>query len=322
MAISIIFSFVIYRVAYIEVETRLNRFETNIQGPIIFNENSLIIKNLREQELQKAKSSLSIGLIYLNMFILMTGGFASYFLAKWHLFPIEKAHEAQSRFTSDASHELKTPLAAMKAEIEFALIDKNADINSYKEILISNLEEVDKLTKLSEMLLNLSRLDNSKLQLKPVNYSKIIKSTIKDYFNKNNQIVLKIDKQISIFANETAISDLIKILIDNAIKYSPNDSKIYVNLFKKDSCSIFEVINEGPGIKPDKIEHIFERFYRADTSRTGGETKGFGLGLSLAKNIVDIHQGEISAKSEPNVKTTFSVVIPIYKKVKTKRLAI
>lgn len=315
MLLSIVFSIVIYRVAYIEVETRLERFQTTMQGSSDMAAHIMVTDVMRDTELNQARTNLSLELFYVNIFVLICGGFASYFLAKRHLLPIEKAHEAQSRFTSDASHELRTPLAVMKTEIEVTLRDKNATANDFKDILSSNLEEVDKLSKLAEMLLNLSRLDTTKLKLGPVNLNKIVKSIIKDFGQPQNRILFKSRKQLIINGNDMAIADLVKILIDNALQYSPKDSKISVSISRQDSCAKLEIINAGPGIQPAKLPHIFDRFYRADSSRTSGKHKGYGLGLALAKSIVELHNGEIIVTSTPDIETVFTVLLNLNKKL-------
>lgn len=290
---------------------RLDRFQTSIQqsrGFILPNTTTMAII---DDELDKAQTNLSIELLYINLFILIAGGFASYYLARHHLSPIEKAHEAQSRFTSDASHELRTPLAVMKTELEVALRDKNTSITNLKETLSSNLEEVDKLAKLAEMLLNLSRLDNTKLKISPISLNKIARGIVKDFNQPQSRIRLISKKQLTIKGNEMAIADLIKILLDNALQYSPKNSQIIMNTYSQNNYAKFEITNSGPGIEPDKLQHIFERFFRADASRTHGEQKGYGLGLSLAKKIVELHNGEITVNSIPNQETTFAFTLPL-----------
>ena len=320
MSLSVIFSVVIYRVAYIEVETRLERFQTTLQGPNDPTPYITVADGTRGTELNQVKTNLLIELFYVNIFILISGGFVSYFLAKRHLLPIEKAHEAQSRFTSDASHELRTPLAIMKTEIEVALRDKTATSENLKETLLSNLEEVDRLSKLAEMLLSLSRLDTNKLKLGPVNLDKIVKSIIKDFNQPLSRISFKSKRQQIVNGNEMAIADLVKILIDNALQYSPKDSKILINIDRLDNCARLEIKNSGPGIQPEKLPHIFDRFYRADLSRTHGEHKGYGLGLALAKSIAELHRGEIIATSTPDAETTFTLLLNLRScaQVKTK----
>jgi signal transduction histidine kinase len=312
MVLSVIFSGVIYQVATNEVGARLERFQSSIQQIRGIMPQNMPTEMLRENEITTAQDNLSVELIYVNLVILICGGFASYLLAKWHIAPIERAHEAESRFTSDASHELRTPLAIMKTELEVALRDKNATVDDLKEILSSNLEEVDKLTKLAEMLLNLSRLDHEKMKQGPINLTKLSKTTIRDFGQIQSRIKLKSDKQLIIYGNETAIADLIKIFLDNATQYSPKDSEIDIEIYHQDNHARFDITNKGKGIEPDKLTHIFERFYRVDSSRTNGGQRGYGLGLSLAKKIVELHNGQITATSIPDQTTTFSFMIPLH----------
>jgi len=312
MIVSIVFSAFVYQVASNEVGFRLNRFQTGIQKTQDDNIIPPVIgtNTLREEEISEAKSSLSLQLLYINLGILALGGLGSYFLARRSLRPIEKAHNAQSRFTSDASHELRTPLAVMKTEIEVALRDDKATSGELKAILASNLEEVDNLTKLSEMLLNLSRLDNEKLKLDKIDISKIARHVISSFNKPSTRIAINSSESLITLGNEAAIADLIKILIDNALQYSPEDSLINVKLSRQEQQVVFSVTNSGHGIEHEKLQHIFERFYRADESRTKSKQKSYGLGLALAKNIIDLHKGKIVATSAPEQNTTFSFYLP------------
>ena len=308
MIVSIIFSAFVYQVASNEVNLRLNHFQTGLQK---VQDNAIVppiigTNKLREDEINEARASLSLQLLYINLGILAIGGLGSYFLARRSLKPIEKAHNAQSRFTSDASHELRTPLAVMKTEIEVALKDDKATTEDLKNILSSNLEEVDNLTKLSEMLLNLSRLDNEKLKLNRININKIAHNVVSGFNKPTSRISLGSSDELFALGSETAIADLMKILIDNALQYSPEDSQISIKLFHQDQQAIFSITNSGHGIEPEKLQHIFERFYRADESRTKSKQKSYGLGLALAKNIIDLHKGKIVATSAPERDTTFS----------------
>lgn len=323
MVFSIIFSVIIFQVATNELGARLERLETSFEGSSNTNQNqqssqSLTLASIRLIEQGKASTNLSIELLYINLFVLVIAGFGSYFFARRSLAPIEKAHEAQFRFTSDASHELRTPLAVMKTELEVALRDKNATSESLKEVLSSNLEEVDKLAKLSQMLLSLSRLDSIKLKLGSVNLNKTTKETIKKYNLSSKRISVKTKGQQIVHGNETALADLIKVLVDNALQYSPKESNIEIIINKQDSFAKFEITNSGQGINPDKLPYIFDRFYRADSSRTSSEQKGYGLGLALAKSIVDVHHGELKVSSALNLETTFTLLLPLNSPVQSK----
>jgi signal transduction histidine kinase len=323
MLFSVIFSIIIFQVATNELGARLERLETSFEGSNSSNPNQqppqpLTLANLRLSEQGQASTNLSIELLYINLFVLVIAGFGSYYFARRSLAPIEKAHDAQSRFTSDASHELRTPLAIMKTELEVALRDKNTNVETLKEVLSSNLEEVDKLVKLSEMLLSLSRLDSVKLKLGSVNLNKTVNETIKKFNQSAKRINIKTKGQQIVYGNEAALTDLIKVLVDNALQYSPKESDIEIIINKQDQSAMFEITNSGQGINPEKIPYIFDRFYRADSSRTNGEHKGYGLGLALAKSIVDIHHGELKVTSTPDEETTFKLLLPLNSSVQAK----
>jgi two-component system sensor histidine kinase CiaH len=310
VAISLLFSVIIYSVSLSEVSTRLGFIRTS------FEISQPRYDIIRDMQLREAEASLVLSLSITNLAIWIAGGFGSYYLARRTLRPIEEAHEAQSRFTSDASHELRTPLASMKTELEVALRDPKLSIKEARELLVSNLEEVNKLTSLSQMLLQLSRLENTKLKLEKVDLSAATK-TVTKRLDKTGQRITQEGKPRRVFANPTSIEELLTILLDNALKYSPPDSRIIVRFTAQRHLAGFEVINSGKEIPQKDLPHIFDRFYRVDTSRTGGEKKGYGLGLSLAKKIVQLHNGELSVTSGSDI-TTFRVLLPIISKVQAK----
>jgi len=310
VAISLLFSVIIYSVSLSEVSTRLGFIRTSFE---ISQPRYDIIRDI---QLREAEASLILSLSITNLAIWIAGGFGSYYLARRTLRPIEEAHEAQSRFTSDASHELRTPLASMKTELEVALRDPKLSIEEARELLVSNLEEVNKLTNLSQMLLQLSRLEHTKLKLEKVDMGAAVK-TVTKRLDKAGQRIKQEGSPRRVFANPTSIEELLTILLDNALKYSPPDSRITVRFTAQRHLAGFEVINSGKGIPQKDLPHIFDRFYRVDTSRTGGEKKGYGLGLSLAKKIVQLHNGELSVTSGPDI-TTFRVLLPILSKVQAK----
>ena len=320
MSLSIVFSVVIFQVASSEVQTRLERFQTSLQQSRDFDFAPPPIQaaDLRNREVNKATANISVELLYVNLFVLIAGGFVSYFLARRSILPIERAHESQSRFTSDASHELRTPLAVMKTELEVAMMDKKATVQDLKEVLASNLEEVDKLSKLSQMLLNLSQFDNTTLKLGPVNLYKVSHNIVNDFKLPSSRIIINSKKRPIIHGDETAIAELVKVLIDNALQYSPSDSLIVINISEQENEAQFEIINTGPGISEDKLPYIFDRFYRADSSRTNGAQKGYGLGLALAKRIVELNNGELIATSTPDHETIFTFILPLNHKSQAK----
>jgi signal transduction histidine kinase len=308
VAISLAFSVVIYSIASSEVGSRIGDFQQNVRPNYLLDQP--YYNSLRDEQVHEAEASLLVSLVVTNACIWLAGGVGSYYLAKRTLRPIEEAHEAQSRFTSDASHELRTPLASMKIELEVALRDKDLKKEEMHELLESNLEEVNKLTVLSQTLLQLSRLDHDSITREKVHLNDVAEKVI-DRFNKlQPRIELMNAQSLNVLSNTSNVEELLTILLDNALKYSPTDSKVKVDFIKQKNLSGFSVTNSGEGIPADILPHIFDRFYRVDTSRTGGDKKGFGLGLALAKKLVQIHGGELTVSSAPNSDTTFNILLP------------
>ena len=320
MCVSITFSVVIYSLNYREISFRLESLQHSLIDEIF------LYTPLRSQPMngpgsplfkqaQQASSQMVASLVYINLIIFLAGGLGSFFLARRTLRPIATAHEAQSRFTSDASHELRTPLAAMKAELEVSLRDPKMTMGEARELLESNLEEVNKLIALSEMLLNLSRLDHGKLEMEAVDAVTLTQSVLEQYPESTKRFEVTTRKKATARANEAAYREAITILMDNALKYSPPKTPIKVRIFEQRGQVAIEIINSGPAIPAEKLPFIFDRFVRADTSRTGGSQKGYGLGLSIAKKIVDVHHGSVTVSSTAEA-TKFTLYIPIYRKIK------
>jgi signal transduction histidine kinase len=312
MATSLIFSVAIYQLNFHEVNTRLENLQ---QGLLELDLNFLAgyttnSDQVRLRQAQQASQQMILVLIYVNFIVLTTGGVASYFLARRTLKPLEQAHEAQSRFTSDASHELRTPLAAMKAELEVALRSQKITAAESQELLESNLEEVNKLISLSEVLLKLARLDYDKLERSPVDLNDLTQSFSRLFpeSKKRLNVIKKRGGAITI-GNEAALQEVMTILVDNAIKYSSPKSPIEIRIFDRRMTAGFEVKNFGSEISEEQQRKIFERFYRADSSRTNSNQNGYGLGLAIAKKIVSVHSGDIRITSKSEV-TSFRCTFP------------
>jgi signal transduction histidine kinase len=162
--------------------------------------------------------------------------------------------------------------------------------------------------------LQLSKLDHGNIARENVELSQLANLVIERFNKMQPRIVLHNRRKIQVLANESNVEELLTILIDNALKYSPADTTVDVTLVKERQMSGFKVVNAGEGIAPETLPHIFNRFYRADASRTGSAKKGYGLGLSLAKKIVELHDGELTVSSAINENTTFQVMLPNIKK--------
>lgn len=269
-----------------------------------------------ESRISEANERIFSRLFFINILIFIIGGILSYYFALKILKPIEDAKEAQSRFTADASHELRTPITAMRTETEVALMNKKFSDKDIKELLKSNIEELDKLSALTNDLLSLSNYDSSAKDFIKNNFN--VSKLIDDVYvtvdplakSKNIKIILKIDNNININADYKRIKELVTILIDNAIKYSPNDSIVNVNARKNKNNLFLSVKDNGIGIPKTALPHIFERFYRVDNSRTKQDISGHGLGLAIAHEIVKQHGGDISVRSSQNSGSTFNVTLP------------
>jgi signal transduction histidine kinase len=313
MVISLVFSFSIYQLNFHEVNIRLENLQRSLEDHTarrsITTLNTDFQDQMRLDQSHQAAVQMILALVYINALVLFVGGFGSYFLARRTLEPIEKAHEAQSRFTSDASHELRTPLAAMKAELEVYLRDDTLALDEAKELLESNLEEVDKLIKLSEMLLKMAHLDYDRLEKKQIDLITLVPSVMKPFSRYKKRFDITNRKQALVNANEAAMSELMSILIENAVKYSPERSRISIRIFERRMMTGFEIKNTGIPISVDKLPHIFDRFYRGDNSRTESGKNGLGLGLAIAKKITEIHHGYIQASSTEK-ETSFTFYVP------------
>lgn len=312
MSISLIFSFALYNVTTHELSTGLRRETQRIYSQFPnFNRPA----PLTDAEYDASTHNIWVRLVSFNVIVFLGSGLASYWLAKRTLQPIEEAHEQQKRFTSDVSHELRTPLTAIRMESEVALLDKKSTAAKLREILISNLEETAKLESLINNLLRLTKLEANEFQqdFKSVNLKAVVKQAVKQVNAIAGQRKIKISVatfNAHVDGDQESLIQLVVILLDNAIKYSPDNSKVTVSVTKKSNAVTLSVSDEGIGIDQQSLGKVFERFYRADTSRSKINTEGTGLGLSIAKSIADLHNSEISLSSELGKGTTVTIVLP------------
>jgi signal transduction histidine kinase len=319
MILSIVFSIAIYQITFHELNVRLENLQRGLTEQNLVDATPLLGGDqYRLTEARQASDQMILSLLYVNILILAGGGIGSYYLARRTLIPIETAHTAMSRFTSDASHELRTPLAAMKTELEVALRDPDLSKEESRELLESSLEEANKLIKLSEVFLKLARLDYDALEFKTFNLVETVTESIKRYHDYEKRFNVSLKKKAMVNGNETAIAELCAILIDNALKYSPADSPISISVSDKRLTTSFSVTNHGSTISEDQQARLFERFYRADVSRTESAQNGYGLGLAIAKRIVDVHHGDIKVSSDDGV-TTFTATLPSLRSLQVTR---
>ena len=257
-----------------------------------------------------AEKQIFEAMMILNFAILVAGGWGSAILARKTLAPLEKAHQLQSEFVSNASHEIRTPLSTIQLETELILKDKNASREDLREILQSNLEEAKSLESLTSMLLRLSKIE--KIALENVNLNEIVKNRLEKF--PSDKINFTESKEFIVYANETAIAELATILVDNALKYNTSKEKIDVKIFRENRQAILEVSNFSRQIEKSELDKLFERFYRSDNARScNGKCEGHGLGLAIAKKLVENLESSLTVRNEKvageegNFRTTFKV---------------
>lgn len=311
MAISLVFSGVVFHFAHDELSWGLRNQTVRIyrEFPVI-SDNPFFVRN---DDLTLSSRRILLNLFYFNVIVLVAAGFASYWLARRTLEPIEASNERQKRFVGDASHELRTPVTALKMDTEVALMDEAATKDQLRQTLQSNLEEANKLEALLNNLLRLSQLETTDLQqtFMPVSTLAVVEAAIDQTKPQAHAKHIDINNAASdttVIGDHDSLVQLLVILIDNAIKYSPEKSTISISSKQTDHETTVTVADQGVGIKPEALEHVFDRFYRADASRTGAN--GYGLGLAIAKGIADLHNGTITLKSTHGKGTKASVTLP------------
>lgn len=268
---------------------------------IVFADNSSIYSTLRNIIL------VCVGLFLASMAVIFLISLA---LSGIAVNPVKDAWNKQKQFVADASHELKTPLTVILANNNIMMSHKNSKVEDEIKWLQSTEEEAQHMKNLIDQMLFLAKSDaeSSKTEMTKVNVSEVIEAASLNFepiaFEKGILLDCEIEPDIITDSNATMLNQLSHILIDNAIKYSVIDGIVKIKLFKQNNKFIFSVNNIGNVISKDELAHIFDRFYRAEKSRT---TKGYGLGLSIAQNITNSIGGKISVESNEENGTTFCV---------------
>ncbi len=241
--------------------------------------------------------------------LLVTAGFSFFFAGKT-LKPIQQSVEAQKAFASNASHELRTPLAVMRNDIEVYLRNNAPTKELTQETMKSNLEEINHMSNMVEDLLLLARSDNKiPLEKKEVDINYLVKKTIERTESlansKNIKLTYTPSEPFIILGIRDSLERMLLNILQNSIDHTSPSGSISGKIEKDGSQAVIYITDTGSGIAPDKLPHIFKRFYKGDT------TNGTGLGLSIVKEIVDQHNGEISVESTLGKGTTVIIKLPI-----------
>lgn len=265
---------------------------------VTFMDNTVV----NENALTLFRFTLIFGSVALVLFF-----FLSVFLARKIVNPLEESYQKQKQFISDAGHELKTPVSVVNANAE--LLSREIGDNQW----LTNIQyENERMGKLVGQLLELARTENVKPQMEYLDLSRLVAGGVLSFESVAYENRLTLNSQITdgivALGNSTQLSQLVSILIDNAIRHSHNGKEVSVSLTHTRSAAVFSVINDGEPIPQEQTAQLFERFYRADEARNG-EDKHYGLGLAIAKAIVEAHHGKIEVSCYDG-KVCFTAQLP------------
>ena len=231
---------------------------------------------------------------------------------------LQESFNIQRRFISNASHELSTPLTSISSQLEVTL-HKDRDIEEYKQVMLSIREDVKQMQQLTKSLLEIAKTGSQgTIELVEVRIDEVMFKVMGDVQKISPAYKVELhfedipedDREFLVFGNSDLLYSAIKNFVENGCKYSP-DHISWVDLSFQQSQIIIRVKNQGDVIAEEEIEHIFQPFYR--TSVAANRTKGFGLGLALAKRIIGLHKGSINVQSDIVSGTVFTIILPSIK---------
>jgi two-component system sensor histidine kinase CiaH len=265
------------------------------------------------QQFEAVRTDLLHRLVLLNVVALLAGAVVSYYLARRTLGPMEAAGELQARFSFDASHELRTPLSALRTRSEVTLRKTDLTLAEAKAALKTIIEQAVKLEKLANNLLRLSRSQDTSIVRNPLLLSDVARDAMNQVVEvaQAKHITIQDDvPAVSVLGDTQTLFQVVAILLDNAIKYSQPDSTIRLEGGDEGRMGVLRVRDTGSGIDAADLPHIFERFYRADRARTNSGEQGYGLGLSIAKALIEQNKGALSVKSAVGEGSVFTIKLP------------
>jgi signal transduction histidine kinase len=239
----------------------------------------------------------------------------SLFLSRWALRPVEAAWQKQRQFVADASHELKTPLTVILANVGILKSNRADTIENQIGWVENTGAEAGRMKNLVDSLLFLAKTDDARVTMvySNTNFSDLIYSAALTFEPVAYERGVSIDTgdispDVYVSGDGGQLGQLAGILLDNAVKYAGSGGTVTLSLTRAQEKAVLCVSNTGSYLQPEDLAHVFDRFYRADKSRTN---EGYGLGLSIAKSIADRHRGKIIAESDQEKGTSFTVVIPL-----------
>ena len=232
--------------------------------------------------------------------------------------PVEKSWKQQKQLVADMSHELKTPLTVISANADIVLANRDSTVAEQEKWLVYIRQENERMTKLINEMLYLAKHDDGRAEeeMVPFDLSEAAESCTPPFesvcFENGVRFYTEIQPGLNMLGSPSAIKQVMMILLDNAVKYAGENGFVRFFLHADGDRVTLSVNNTGESIPPELIPHIFERFYRVDESRAR-DKGGYGLGLSIAKSIVDRHGGRITVKSDAETGSTFTCTFKRYK---------
>lgn len=312
MAMTVLFSSIIFTVASRQFDRPLN----GRGGPAMMGEPETI-RTLLDQRAADARAELLLSLLLLNLGMLGFGVWFSHYLAERTMQPIERAMKEQEQFVSDASHELRTPLTALSTLNEVALRRKTKISDSEaRDLAAKNAAETAKLYHLTSSLLGLVHTNQNTPAISSVDLQQVVSDAMEHITaaaQDKSMTIEDIVPRVKVLTSADRLAQVVKVLLENAVKYSHNRGTVEVRTATHGSTLTLSVVDHGIGIAEADMPHIFNRFYRVDQSRSKAKHDGYGIGLAIAKAISDQLHMNLSVESTPGEGSVFSVDLPLAK---------
>ncbi len=257
---------------------------------------------------QNTLASVENEILLIDLAILAAAAGVSYVLAGYTLRPIQRSMEAQRIFSENASHELRTPLAVMRNDTEVLLRNSSPTKESIQSTLRSNIEEIDRMSSMAEDLLALARSQNHTLSMEKMDIAEAVGKITKKMYpkaeKKDISLTLNADS-VFVHGNRQGLERVVMNLLQNAIEHTTSGGSVTVAVSRENDQVVLKVSDTGSGIDAKDLPHIFERFYK------GEGTTGSGLGLSIVKELINQHGGEIAIESTKGKGTSVTIRLPL-----------